>query len=218
MVIEVKIIASFEIDPEKGFTHQCNELAIDGGDEIVPELNENAKLAVYRYLSRDMHPKGAAWETETPELIGQLMEKQLPEVDRHWVAHCEFGTKGAELLDGLPHPILGYDFTIVKGFEKDVHPYGACYHDLSEQKPTGIISEMIVQGVTHVILGGLAFDFCVATTAMQLARTGKFKVIINKAATRSVSPETEVTAKQQLEDAGVVILKDAKAVKEYLGK
>lgn len=45
-------------------------------------------------------------------------------------------------------------------------------------------------GVTHVYCVGLAFDYCVGSTAMSAASEG-FKTFIVKDATRSIAPSTE---------------------------
>ncbi|MFX5522361.1 isochorismatase family protein, partial [Acinetobacter baumannii] len=78
---------------------------------------------------------------------------------------------GFELLDELPRPI-DYDFFVWKGVEPDLHPYGACYHDLAERRSTGVIEYLRQNGVSHVLVGGLALDYCVKNTALQLRRAG----------------------------------------------
>ena len=124
-------IASFDVDAQKGFTPLCpKELPVPEGDKIVDELNKNAEFADNRVGSRDLHTAIALWNAETPEQMFEVVG--LPNVDVKWNPHCIMGTYGAELLDGLPHPITGYDFMASKGMESDSHPYGACYHDLSD--------------------------------------------------------------------------------------
>ncbi len=50
-------IASFDVDPQRGFTPLCpTELPINGGDKIADELNKQAKYAAYRLVSKDEHP------------------------------------------------------------------------------------------------------------------------------------------------------------------
>ncbi len=51
------IIASLDIDAQKGFTPLCpNELPVAGGDTIVAALNAQAALATLRAGSKDAHP------------------------------------------------------------------------------------------------------------------------------------------------------------------
>ncbi len=59
-------------------------------------------------------------------------------------------------------------------------------------------------GVQQVIVGGLALDFCVKTTALQLAAAG-FKVIIHLPACRAISEEGANQAIQDMRQAGVSV-------------
>ncbi|PJC93094.1 nicotinamidase, partial [Aeromonas lusitana] len=125
-------VASLDIDAQKGFTPLCpNELPVVGGDEIVAALNAQAALASLRIGSKDAHPRNAAWVVTDP--AGMLLPLDMPNADLTWPAHCVPGTPGFELLDGLPAPI-DYDFFVWKGVEPDLHPYGACFHDLAERR------------------------------------------------------------------------------------
>ena len=67
--------------------------------------------------------------------------------------------------------------------------YGACYHDIAERLSTGVIEFLRQKSVTTVIVGGLATDYCVKTTVMQLLRAD-FQVIVNMAACRGLTPAT----------------------------
>ena len=71
----------------------------------------------------------------------------------------------------------------MEGIELDMHPYGACYHDLAERLSTGVIEFLRENSVTTIIVGGLATDYCVKTTVLQLLRAG-FQVIVNLSACR----------------------------------
>ena len=69
------LIASIDIDAQKGFTPLCpNELPVPEGHLIVDELNSNAKLANYRIASRDAHPSIADWNADTPILVRAVEE------------------------------------------------------------------------------------------------------------------------------------------------
>lgn len=209
-------VASFDVDPQKGFTPLCpDEMVVPEGDEIVDELNRNAELAQLRLGSRDAHPPKADWVADNPDEI--LSEVGQKNVDVKWPRHCVVGTKGFELLDGLPHPVEGYDFFVSKGLEPDCHPYGACFHDLVETKTTGVIEFLSAQNITHVIVGGLATEFCVMQTALQLQKAG-FQVIINLSACRGVSQEGITEGIEKMKDAGIVIKDNVDSVKDYLQK
>lgn len=201
-------IASFDIDAQKGFTPLCpDELPVEDGHNIAEELNENAKFASIRICSKDAHPNRALWnaDEEHPPLTECFGEEN---VDMYWPKHCVAGTKGFELIDGLPN-VDEYDMVVFKGCEPNIHPYGACFHDLSEKISTGVIEFLGQKGVDIVIVGGLAFDFCVRTTVNQLL-DNNFTVIINMASTRSVSPEDDDAIEKEMMESGVIFVEDSK--------
>lgn len=199
-------IAAFDVDAQKSFTPLCpDELPVPGGHEIVAELNAQACLAACRLGSKDAHSPMAIWRAtaQTP----MLTPLEAAQADLHWNMHCVPGTRGFELLDGLPAPV-DYDFFVWKGVEPDMHPYGACFHDLQERRSTGVIEFLRERGITAVIVGGLALDYCVKTTALQLRRAG-LDVVINLAACRAIAPGSAATALAELAQAGVRTAADA---------
>ena len=192
-------IASLDIDAQKGFTPLCpNELPVAGGADIVAALNAQAALASLRIGSKDAHPANAAWVVTNPAAMLQPLD--LPNADLTWPTHCVPGTPGFELLDGLPAPI-DYDFFVWKGVEPDLHPYGACYHDLAERRSTGLIEFLQARSVDTVLVGGLATDYCVKTSVLQLRRAG-FRVIVHLDACRGIAPETIDQARTRMIEAG----------------
>ena len=98
----------------------------------------------------------------------------------------------------------------------DLHPYGACYHDLAEKLSTGVIEFLRCNDVTTVIVGGLATDFCVATTARQLQQTGRFKVILHLDACRGIAPDGTEARIRSLQESGVVIADTIDDVKKAI--
>lgn len=198
-------IASFDVDAQKGFTPLCpDELPVAGGDEIVPALNEMASRAQLRVGSKDAHSPQAAWVVA--EASQMLQPLALADADLTWVSHCVPGTRGFELLDGLPAPV-DYDFFIWKGVEPDMHPYGACYHDLAERRSTGVIEFLRQAGVDLVLVGGLALDYCVSTTALQLRRAG-LAVVVYLPACRAIDENGAQAACTAMRDAGIVLCRD----------
>lgn len=195
--------ATFDVDAQKGFTPLCpNELPVAGGETLGPVLNRMAGLGCFRVGSKDAHCATAAWVNPDRSLMAS--PTGLTEAPLYWPSHCVVGTEGFELLDGLPQP-QDYDYFVWKGIETNLHPFGACFHDVSERRTTGVIEVLRSQGIERVIVGGLAFDFCVKDTALQLARAG-FAVVVLKEACRAISEETSAAATQAMSDAGVEIV------------
>lgn len=208
------MIAAFDVDAQRTFTPLCpNELPVAGGDEIAAELNAQAALADFRIASKDAHSAQAKWVVDSPE----KMLQQLPyaNADLTWVRHAEPGTDGFELVPGLPKPEQ-YDFLVYKGVEADMHPYGACYHDLNDTISTGVIEWLRCQQVDTVLVGGLALDFCVKTTALQLVNAG-FRVYLNLAACRAISEQGAEQACNEMQAAGIILMQDAAVMSAMLG-
>jgi nicotinamidase/pyrazinamidase len=128
-------------------------------------------------------------------------------MDIRWKIHGVPGSAGFRLIDGLP-AVKDYDFFVWKGIELDMHPYSACYHDLSGKKSTGVIEWLRANGVTAVIVGGLAWEFCVLKTVTDLKKAG-FEVILNAAATRGISEEGVIKATEEMLSMGVHIVQKA---------
>lgn len=206
-------IASFDVDAQNGFTcNAAHELPVPGGHQIVPALEAMARRASLRLGSKDAHPRNAAWVVNEP---GQMLQRlDLANADLTWVSHCVPGTPGFELLPGLPAPIE-YDYFVWKGVEPDLHPYGACYHDLAERRSTGVIEFLKQREVDVVIVGGLALDYCVRTTARQLREAG-FDVLLYLPACRALTPEGAEHACQALAACGVRLCPDEHTLDQTL--
>lgn len=197
-----RFVASFDVDAQRTFTPICpDELPVEGGDRIGPELNSQAELAGWRLGSKDAHSPQAVWVTDDIDKIGQP-GVQGEHVEEHWPVHAVPGTEGFELIPGLPRP-ADYDFFVWKGVELDMHPYGACYHDIAERMSTGVIEWLNSRGISHVLVGGLATDYCVKATALQLKRAG-FTTILNMAACRGIAESSVAAALEEMRTAGVM--------------
>ncbi|MBB5021897.1 isochorismatase family protein [Desulfurispira natronophila] len=199
-------IASFDIDAQYTFTPECpDELPVAGGTEIASQLNAQARFAAYRIGSKDAHSPRAHW-VSTPE-APQFTPIDGSHVDMRWNVHAVPGTRGFELIAGLPHP-SEYDYFVWKGVELDMHPYGACYHDLEDRLSTGVIEYLRQQGITTVIAGGLATDYCVRVTVLQLLQAD-FQVILNQAACRGIAPQSTDAALREMQERGALLVKSA---------
>jgi len=181
--------ASHNVDPQKGFTPLCpKELPVLHGEEIVSELNKQNNIVKYKTVSKDVHPANAIWlaTSENP----QYSPVEGKNVDIRWNAHCMSGTYGAELLDGLPK-MIDYDFFVAKGYEPDLHPYSSCYHDLSKKLSTGLIEWYNSKEITTVIVTGLATNYCVGETCIDLSNAG-FQVVLNLAGCRGIGTKEAI--------------------------
>lgn len=181
--------ASHNVDPQNGFTNNCpNELPVPDGENIVDELNTQNGLVKYKTVSKDVHPDNSIWIATLTHPQFSVVEGK--NVDVRWNKHCMSGTYGAELLKGLPK-MIDYDFFVSKGFEPDLHPYSSCYHDLDKKLSTGLIEWLNSKEITTVIVGGLATNYCVGETCIDLSNAG-FQVILNLSACRGIGTKDDI--------------------------
>ena len=194
--------ASLDVDPQRGFTPLCpDELPVAEGDEIYEELNAQAVFTAFRVVTQEDHPAEAPWVAKSPDEIMTPVEGDYPNLDVKWPSHCVVGTEGNLLIPGLP-ALDAYDLVVRKGQDPLKHPYGGCYHDQAESESTGLIEWLREHGVTDLIVGGLATDYCVKMTVQQLRRDG-FRVIVNLAGCRGVAADTSEAAIEEMRAAGV---------------
>ena len=107
----------------------------------------------------------AAWVVSKPAAM--LQPLALANADLTWPAIACRAPRGSSCWTACPPP-SDYDFFVWKGVEPDLHPYGACYHDLAERRSTGLIEFLQARNVATVLVGGLATDYCVKTSVLQL--------------------------------------------------
>ena len=141
------MIVSIDVDAQKTFTPLCpKELPVAEGHLIADELNAQAVLADLRVMTKDAHHVAAKWLVDNP--VDMLKPTGLPDADLTWVSHAMVGTYGYELLDGLPSA-KEYDYCVWKGIDPELHPYGACFHDIEEKLSTGLIEWLRCQNARY---------------------------------------------------------------------
>ena len=180
---------------------------------MTKNLNTQARKANFRVLTKDAHQSKAIWTVDNHSQMLQPLNH--PNADLTWVSHAVPGTRGFETIPELP-AVTDYDFVVWKGIEADLHPYGACYHDIAEQLSTGLIEWLIVKEVDTVLIGGLATDYCVKTTALQLVKSKQFKVIVNVEACRGIATETIELAYKEMSQAGITIIQNINDLQIHL--
>ena len=209
-------VISIDIDAQRAFSALCpKELPVEGATEIVVELNAQAELADFRVLTRDGHGARAVWIV--PDHTQMVQPLNFPNANLTWVRHAEVGTDGFLPLPGLPAP-ADYDFLAIKGCDDDMHPFGICYQDLAERISTGLIEWLQARDAKVLLVGGLATDYCVKASVLQLCRAGGWKVLLNTAACRGIAEETTRTALEEMREAGAILLENAQAVRDWLAE
>jgi nicotinamidase/pyrazinamidase len=123
-----------------------------------------------------------------------------------WPDHCIQGTPGAALHPGMPRDWL--DAIIRKGTDPTTDSYSGLRNNWNawgERPPTGLGGYLKERGITHVVVCGLARDYCVKWTAEDAAAAG-FHVRFLWDHTRPVDPASDDQVRADLRKAGVEIV------------
>ena len=188
------------VDVQNGFVPGGN-LAVAGGDEVVPLINRLARAFEHVVLTQDWHTPGhVSFASSHPgkkafETVALPYGQQVL-----WPDHCVQGTSDAELHSGLriPHAAL----VIRKGYRRHIDSYSA-FCEADRATTTGLAGYLKERGLQHVYLVGLATDFCVAWSALD-ARAAGFAATVIEDDTRAIDADGSLArAWQDMERAGV---------------
>ena len=172
------------------------ELPVTEGAVVVPLVNQLMASAAAHgfgvFTSQDWHPRASAHFAESPNYTTT------------WPVHCVAGSAGAALHPDLVVPAGTTAF--VKGMEvlldgADDTSYSAW--NGSTHAGQSLASYLAAQQAQTVYLAGLALDYCVAHTALDILTRGGYAVVIIEEATRSVAPHTGAQMRDRLAKAGV---------------
>ncbi len=154
-------------------------LAVPRGDAIIPAVNRLIATADLVVLTQDWHPRGHGsfasshagrqpFETITVAYGPQTL----------WPDHCVQGTLGAAFhsaLNATPAALV-----VRKGMRAAVDSYSAFFEN-DRRTATGLDGWLRSRGVDRVLLCGLAYDFCVAYSALDAARLGFATAVVEDA-------------------------------------
>ena len=158
-------------------------LAVVGGDEIVPLVNEFAERFTTVVLTQDWHPAGhSSFASSHPghqpfETVAMPYGTQVL-----WPDHCVQGSAGAAFHPGLDLTMA--QAVIRKGCRREVDSYSG-FVEADRTTPTGLGGYLKERGIARVMVVGLATDFCVNWTAQDAVRQG-FETIVIEEACRAI--------------------------------
>lgn len=182
-------------------------LGVPEGDQIIDPLIAQMADADVIVLTRDWHPVNHCSFDDEPRFE-----------DMSWPVHCVRNTRGSMLEERLRWEahITGKPVLVVhKGEDPDIEQYsavGGLVVTTFNLSP-GVWPELLYRplyealrtlDVDRAIVGGLALDYCVKETAVDLGRIVA-SVTVPLSLTRPVAPITGANAIRELEDAGIEI-------------
>ena len=161
-------------------------LAVEGGDQIVPLVNRLIKAHEHVVLTQDWHPpdhSSFASRHESRHAFETIEASYGPQT--LWPDHCVQGSRGAEF-----HPALSWtraELILRKGFRRSIDSYSAFYEN-DRATPTGLGGYLRERAIKHVVLAGLATDYCVGFSALDARKLG-FTVTVIESACRAIDLE-----------------------------
>lgn len=121
-----------------------------------------------------------------------------------WPVHCVQGSAGAQLHPLLDSMLEGLDVDVThvrKGQDPHSDGYSAAL-GMTVETGESLVQFLSRHDVRHVVVVGLAFDYCVQATACDLADAG-LAVAVDEEGTRAVNDETSPMVRRRLERHGV---------------
>ncbi|HHO50330.1 MAG TPA: bifunctional nicotinamidase/pyrazinamidase [Deltaproteobacteria bacterium] len=176
-------------------------LEVPHGDEVVPVCNRLMAEFQHVVLTQDWHPEGHASFASSHPGRAPYETIELPYGSQVlWPDHCVVGSPGAEFHPELE--IARATRIVQKGTHPEIDSYSA-FFDNDQTTSTGLAEALRGLGVEHVVLAGLATDFCVLYTAMD-ARSAGFAVTVIEDGVRGIDLEGSVAAAwNEMMEAGV---------------
>jgi len=187
-------------------------LAVPAGDEVVAVANALTTEAKKRgwpvIATQDWHPAThGSFASQHPGCkpydLGEL--GGLPQV--MWPDHCVQGTLGASF-----HPRLALervDAVVVKGTDTAIDSYSG-FFDNDHRKATALHPKLQALGADHLLVLGLATDYCVRATCLDARELG-YAVTLLEDGCRAVDlhPGDGARALDELRAAGVEVARSA---------
>lgn len=183
------------VDVQNDFV-EGGSLAVAGGQQVADNL-ATAVIPVFE-MQEHLVLFTADWHIDPGPHFSET-----PDYQDSWPIHCVAASQGAMFAA----PIIdleNQDDVRERVFLKG--QYEAAYSGVEGKNShgTSLIETLKYFDIDTVDVVGIAYDYCVKATAMDLAKAG-FKVNVIKDFTASVHPENDESVTEELEQSGVTI-------------
>ncbi|NYD91897.1 nicotinamidase [Sphingomonas melonis] len=194
------------VDPQIDFC-PGGRLAVADGDAVMAPIAELATRFAHVVVTQDWHPAGhssfaSSHAGHQPfDIVAMPYGEQVL-----WPDHCIQGSAGADFHPAVAAAVARAQVIVRKGHHPDVDSYSAFFEN-DKTTRTGLAGYLRDIGVQRCVFVGLAYDFCVAWSALDARREG-FEAMIWTPYTRSIAMPlahgtTVDAAEAQLHAAGV---------------
>lgn len=174
------------IDPQNDFC-PGGALAIAGGDEIMKGIAALAERFDHVVVSQDWHP--ADHKSFASNHAGKA---PFDQIEMHygtqtlWPDHCVQGSEGADWHPDIAATVLRAEAIIRKGMNTEVDSYSA-FTENDQVTATGLGGYLRSKGIKRCFFVGLAYDFCVAYSAVDAARNEGLQAVVVKDLCRAIA-------------------------------
>ena len=166
-------------------------LAVVDGDGVVAVVNRLQERFGICVLTQDWHPADHSSFADNHDGAAPFSTMAMAYGEQVlWPAHCVQGTDGARFHAGLVTDSA--DLVLRKGFRAAIDSYSAFYEN-DKTTRTGLAGYLGERGVGHVVLTGLATDFCVCYSALDAVDLG-FEVTLVTDACRGIDLDGSLAA------------------------
>lgn len=203
------------------------------GSHVIPVINhliEEYEFDIIVY-SHDYHPKDHIsfydnFDLHKHKLRDKNKSQKVDRLDtvvfegkpafsqKLWPTHCVQHTWGSELHEDLK--IADNSIYIFKGRDPSIDSYSA-FFDNQKLSKTALDEDLKEKKVTHVFVCGLAFDYCVSSTAIDALELGYSTVVIQDA-TRGTDSKTISSAEEKLKSLNCVLANSCEMESLITGK
>ena len=191
----VTVTAVLVVDVQRDFCPD-GALAVPNGDRVVPVLNQILRAAHARrltvYATRDWHPSDSS----------HFLAGGGP-----WPVHCVAGSPGARFHPDLRLP-EGTQ-VVNKGMTANSDGYSSFEGCLDDG--TTLAHDLRHRGITHLVTGGLATDYCIRHSVLDAIRRGwRVTLVTDAIAAVELTPNDGEQALAEMHAAGAELKTSAK--------
>lgn len=179
-------------------------LPVSNGDQVIAPIHSLATRFEHIVLTQDWHPANhSSFAANHPGKRPYGSIEMPYGLQTLWPVHCVQDTSGAEFHRDLHLPQA--ELILRKGYEPQIDSYSAFFEN-DRVTPTGLTSYLRERGLKRIFLAGLAYDYCVAYSALDARRLGLPAVVIRDAC-RAIDLDGSVARMEaQFEKTGVQII------------
>jgi nicotinamidase/pyrazinamidase len=173
------------IDPQLDFC-PGGSLAVMDGDAVMAPIAALARDFAHVVVTQDWHPAGHSSFASSHAGKQPFETTAMPYGEQVlWPDHCIQGTPGAEFHPAIADAVARADLIVRKGMNPAVDSYSAFFEN-DRATRTGLAGALRDRGVTRCVFVGLAYDFCVAWSALDARREG-FEAVVLKDHARAIA-------------------------------